>query len=325
MEENIFQPLEEYYNRLKNQDNEVENAIKSFMAKHDITTYKMYMKGGKRFVDVVGNVMMDRSDVQDGTIPFPFGKVSGSFSCNDCNLTSLENSPLEVGDYFYCSGNNLESLAGAPKKVGIRFECAGNRKKDFTSKDINKASKIGHKVKIFPLTPTITMWNGDGNYPTKVEVDKYRITTYDNVGIVIAIHVSADYYDKSQNASMMNVSFWTEYNTTPFDSKMMRLDRVNGLEDYFSPELCEYLNNFFTQNINVLVEGMDLSDIDLYNYDIPASRRSLLEDGYSDLWTMIADSYSHYDRMWEFIGDDWLDGAPLLDLKVFDAFSKSKA
>ena len=43
MEENIFQPLEEYYNRLKSQDNEVENAIKSFMVKHNITTYKMYM------------------------------------------------------------------------------------------------------------------------------------------------------------------------------------------------------------------------------------------------------------------------------------------
>ena len=56
MEENIFQPLEEYYNRLKNQDNEVENAIKSFMEKHSITTYKIYIKGGKKYVDVIGNV-----------------------------------------------------------------------------------------------------------------------------------------------------------------------------------------------------------------------------------------------------------------------------
>ena len=49
MEENIFQPLEEYYNRLKNQDNEVENAIKSFMEKHSITTYKIYIKEGKQY------------------------------------------------------------------------------------------------------------------------------------------------------------------------------------------------------------------------------------------------------------------------------------
>ena len=325
MEENIFQPLEEYYNRLKNQDNEVENAIKSFMAKHEITTYKMYMKGGKRYVDVIGHVMMDWSDVQNGTIPFPFGKVSGSFSCNDCQLTSLENGPIEVGDYFYCSGNKLETLDGAPKKVGIRFECAGN-KKDFTPKDINKVAKVGHKVKVLPLTPSVTMWNGDdGNYPTKVVVDKYRITTMDNVGVVIAIHVSADYYDKSQGKSMMNVSFWTKYNTTPFDKKVMKLDRVDGLEDYLSPEVCKGLNDFFTKNINVLIEGLDLADFDLYNYDIPASKRSLYEDGYSDLWTMIADSYSHYDHMWKFTGDDWLDGTPLLDLQVFDAYSKSKA
>ena len=325
MEENIFQPLEEYYNRLKSQDNEVENAIKSFMVKHNITTYKMYMKGGTRYVDVIGNVAVERTDVVNGTLPFPFGKVSGSFSCNDCHLTSLENSPIEVGDCFYCSGNKLESLEGAPKKVGVKFECAANSK-EFTSKDIAKVSKVGHKVKVFPLSPSVTMWNGDGNYPTKVEVDKFRITTYDNVGVVIAIHVSADYYDKSQGKSMMNVSFWTKYTTTPFDGKMMKLDRVDGLEDYLSSDvLCKGLNNYFTKNINVLIEGMDIADIDFYNYDIPASKRSLLEDGYSDLWTMIADSYSHYDRMWEFIGDDWLDGVPILDLQVFDAYSKSKA
>lgn len=34
MEENIFQPLEEYYNRLKNQDYEVENAIKLHIPEH---------------------------------------------------------------------------------------------------------------------------------------------------------------------------------------------------------------------------------------------------------------------------------------------------
>lgn len=323
MEENIFQPLEEYYNRLKNQDNEVENAIKSFMAKHDITTYKMYMKGGKRFVDVVGNVVMSRSDAPNGTIPFPFGKVSGSFSCNDCNLTSLENSPLEVGDCFYCSGNKLESLDGAPKKVGIRFECAGN-KKDFTSKEINK-SKIGHKVKVFPLSPIVTMWNGESNYPTKVVVDKFRITTFDNVGVVISIHVSADYYDKSQGESMMNVSFWTKYTKTPFDSKMMKIDRVDGLRDYLPPEACKGLNNYFIRNINVLCDGMKLSDIDFHNYDIPASSRSLYEDGYSDLWTSIGDTTIHFDHMRRFIGDGWLSGVPLFELQVFEAFSKSKA
>ena len=111
----------------------------------------------------------------------------------------MENSPLEVGDCFYCSGNKLESLAGAPKKVGIRFECAGN-KTTFTSKDIDKVSKVGHKVKVSPLSPAVTMWNGEGNYPTKVEVDKYRITTFDDVGVVIALHVSADYMEREYDS-----------------------------------------------------------------------------------------------------------------------------
>lgn len=324
MEENIFQPLEEYYNRLKEKDNEVENAIKSFMAIHDITSYKIYLKGGKKYVDVIGNVAVDRTDVVNGLLPFPFGKVSGSFSCNDCHLSSLENSPLEVGDCFYCSNNKLESLAGAPKKVGIRFECAKNNK-DFTSTDINKASKIGHKVKVFPLSPTVTMWNGEGNYPTKVEVDKYRITTFDNVGVVIALHVSADYYDKSQGESMMNVSFWTKYTKTPIDSKMMKIDRVDGLKDYLPPAACKGLNDYFIRNMNVLCEGMKLSNIDFYNYDIPASSRSLYEDGYSDLWTSIGDKTINFDHMRRFIGDGWLDGVPLFNLQVYDAYSSSKA
>lgn len=323
MEENIFQPLEEYYNKLKSKDNEIEAAIKAFMEKHDITNFKTYIKGGKKYVDVVGNVIMDSKDKIDGIIPFPFGKVSGSFCCNDCWLSSLENAPLEVGDCFYCSGNKLESLVGAPKKVGTRFECDGNPGK-FTSKDISKVCEAGYKVKIMPLDPVVTMWNGDGNYPTKVEVDKYRLTTFDDKGIAIAIHVSADYYDKSQGESMMNVSFWTKYCLTPFDKGKLKLDRVNGLKDYLSPKLCEVLNKYFVKNIHIPIEQLNLSDIDFSNWDIPESSRSLYEDGYGELGNMIADNLP-CDHMRSFIGDNWLGGTPIFKLKVFDAYNNSKA
>jgi hypothetical protein len=78
--------------------------------------------------------------------------------------------------------------------------------------------------------------------------------------------------------------------------------------------------------MNVLCEGMDLSDIDFYNYDVPASSRSLYEDGYSDdLWTSIGDKPIHFDHMRSFIGDCWLSGVPLFELHVYDAFSTSKA
>lgn len=323
MEENIFQPLEEYYDRLKNKDKEVENAIKSFMTKHNITNYKIYIKGGQKYVDVVGDVLMDCDDKIDGIIPFPFGKVSGSFSCNDCRLTSLENAPVEVGDIFFCSGNKLESLKGAPKKVGIRFECEGNPGR-FTSKEISKVSKVGRKVKIMPLSSPITMWGGDGNYPTKVVVDKYRMTTFDDKGIAISIYVSADYYDESQKKSMMNITFWTKYCLTPFDKGVMKLDRVNGLEDYLLPKLCERLNNYFAENMNVLIEQLNISDIDFYNWDIPASRRSYDEDGYSDLETMLGDNLP-CDHMRKFIGDNWMGGTPIFNLQVFEAYNESKA
>ncbi len=53
-------------------------------------------------------------------------KITGSFYCNDNNLTSLVGSPKSVGKNFYCRNNNLTSLKGAPKWVGGNFYCRDN-------------------------------------------------------------------------------------------------------------------------------------------------------------------------------------------------------
>ena len=325
MEDSIFKPLEEYYDRLKEQDKEVENAMKAFVKNHKIEDYKIYVKGGQRFLDVIGNVALDSSDVKDGKLPFPFGKVSGSFSCNSCFLTSLENSPVEVGDGFYCSGNRLESLAGAPKKVGIKFECAANAK-DFSLEDIAKVSKVGHKVKEMPLPTPVSMCNGeDSDYPTKVVVDKYRITTRDNVGVVVSLHVVCDYFDNSQNKSMMRVTFWSKYCMTHFDKTKMQIDRVDGLQDYLPKDVCEGISSYFIRNMNALCGILKLSKIDFNNYDIPASSSAYYEGGYPELSMAIGDKGLPLEHMRSFTGDCWMNGIPIFELEIFDAFYTSTA
>ena len=53
--------------------------------------------------------------------------VSGNFSCNFNNLTSLEGAPTSVGGNFYCNFNKFTSLEGAPKTVDGNFSCGYNK------------------------------------------------------------------------------------------------------------------------------------------------------------------------------------------------------
>ena len=53
--------------------------------------------------------------------------VSGDFSCNFNNLTTLTGAPTSVGGDFRCNYNNLTSLEGAPKTVDGNFSCGNNK------------------------------------------------------------------------------------------------------------------------------------------------------------------------------------------------------
>ena len=64
-------------------------------------------------------------------LPLKFGTVTGYFSCNRNNLTSLEGCPTRVG-WFECNSNNLTSLEGCPKYVGGNFWCQSNNIREFT-------------------------------------------------------------------------------------------------------------------------------------------------------------------------------------------------
>jgi len=132
-----------------------KQKIRDFLKTQEVRKYTFHLCDGclpDVFVDIEGNILLKKEDIDKGHIPFQFGKVSGSFICNDCGLTSLYNSPTEVGDNFCCSGNELESLIGCPQKVGISFECEAN-KVEFNEEDIKQVCKVGWKVNLLLLSP----------------------------------------------------------------------------------------------------------------------------------------------------------------------------
>jgi hypothetical protein len=72
-------------------------------------------------IDIDGSVSFNEK--MEGFPPnIRFNKVTGSFFCRRCGLTTLEGSPKQVGELFDCSGNNLSSIKGGPEKVGS-FVC----------------------------------------------------------------------------------------------------------------------------------------------------------------------------------------------------------
>jgi hypothetical protein len=77
-------------------------------------------------IDVDGKVDISNKDLK--YLPLKFGRVSGSFYCDNNKLTSLEFCPYWVGGHFHCNDNKLTSLEFCPKFVNNRtFFCYNNR------------------------------------------------------------------------------------------------------------------------------------------------------------------------------------------------------
>lgn len=77
-------------------------------------------------VDVDGSFFLEAGILTQ--LPFKFGIITGSFSCEHNCLYSLYNCPNKVGINFWCGNNQLKSLEGCPKIIKGRFICDDNLK-----------------------------------------------------------------------------------------------------------------------------------------------------------------------------------------------------
>jgi hypothetical protein len=102
---------------------------------------KDYIINSDGTIDVNGHVYLDNKLGKMTKLPVRFGKVSGYFSCENNNLTTLAGFPSYVGNSFWCSKNNLTSLEYCPKYIGGDFNCYNNELT--TLKGIEKCEILG--------------------------------------------------------------------------------------------------------------------------------------------------------------------------------------
>ena len=309
--------LDEGARILTKMEEEQKEKIRAFLKNQPVRKYSFRLTDDLLpdvMVDVEGSVIIKKEDLDEhGCIPFPFGKVSGSFICNDCDLTSLSNAPEEVGDYFCCSGNKLESLKGCPGKVGVSFECEFNSV-DFSEEDVKQVCKVGRKVKTYAIKSPKTVIAGYPDYPTKTKVDKFRFTILDKQGLGLSFHVCSSYM--KGKSSLMDISYWTKYYGTKLYKEM------DGLE-FLSKEECDRFKQYVEERIDGFIEILHIEDIDWNNWDIPTSEKDLYNNGYSPLDISIPDHPSlNMETLHPYFGDGWLDGAPVYELKVHSIFYK---
>lgn len=296
---------------------EMKEPAKAFLKKYDIKNYSFREGDGvlpEIIADVQESVRITKSDLNDkGSIPFKFGRVSGSFICNDCGLTSLYNAPDEVGDIFCCSGNKLESLHGCPSKVGISFECEANAA-EFTADDIKQNCKVGRKVKTCDIKPVRIFNAGNTNYPTVTKVDKYRFTTFDGIGLCLSFHVRS-FYMKGKY-TLMEISYWTKYGKTNLYKELDGLDSL-------PKEECERFKEYIGDKIDTFISCYHFDQIDWNNWDIPTSETDMIENGHSPLHISIPDHPSlRMETKYKYVGDGWLGGAPVYELDIKPLFYK---
>jgi hypothetical protein len=95
--------------------------FKEEIEKYDLEDYTINDDGT---IDVDGDVNLRDRELY--IIPFKFGKVTGSFHCENNKLESLEGSPYYVGGDFNCYDNNLLDLEFSPAEVVGTFDCSFN-------------------------------------------------------------------------------------------------------------------------------------------------------------------------------------------------------
>ena len=131
-------------------------------------------------------------------LPVKFGKVHGSFYCNNNELTSLENCPHEVGGIFDCSGNNLTSLEGGPETVGLNFVCKGNPLASLKGapSSINRLFYLDYDPKL-PLLRTLAAKDGvlfsqesHDKYPYAIRLERvlYEFRGQGKAGVLKCSH-----------------------------------------------------------------------------------------------------------------------------------------
>ena len=126
LNENIFHLYNKWKSGYVRKENSLRMRLDKFTNEKDRHDDKYRISEDGKHVDCDESIVITDSDLINGKLPIPFGKVKGDFDCRECkSLISLEGAPKEVDWSFWSySCPNLTSIVGAPEKVGNDFECS---------------------------------------------------------------------------------------------------------------------------------------------------------------------------------------------------------
>ena len=88
LNENIFHQYNKWKKGYERKENSLQMRLDNFLSNKHSGVYHISEDG--KHVDCDGTVIIWKSDLINGKLPFSFGKVKGSFKCSCKELTSLE-------------------------------------------------------------------------------------------------------------------------------------------------------------------------------------------------------------------------------------------
>jgi hypothetical protein len=95
--------------------------LNSYFVAYSIIEDKKYDFDSQGRLNVYSDIRPSQYRFPNGSLPFAFGKVVGTFNVRDSNLSSLYGCPGEVTGDCLVDRNKLSDLRGAPDTVGGVF------------------------------------------------------------------------------------------------------------------------------------------------------------------------------------------------------------
>ncbi len=198
---------------------ELNEEQKAFLDKFAKDRWILNQETG--LVDIDGNFDCSGENLTS-FLGIKFGKVSGYFSCQKNELTSLQGCPTSVDGAFACSDNQLTSLQGCPTNVGGDFYCSYNELKSLKGCPTSISGEIyvyRNPISKEGITSVINNTIENKNYQIGLILSLPYLNKYDLEYLVDDLEYSQELENiiRNNHKSEILINILKEYNKEIYD------------------------------------------------------------------------------------------------------------
>lgn len=122
----------------------IKEKIERWLLRHEVYNYAI--DDNTLLISVHGNVtFVFLKDLVEFPDFINFDKVSGSFTIDDCGMTTLRGCPTTVGKDFNCARNPITSISDGPKRVEGNYALY-DVSVNFSAEDISSVCSVGGTI-----------------------------------------------------------------------------------------------------------------------------------------------------------------------------------